>query len=62
MLLVAEQAGRQEAATNAHSVLRTSLLEKTIKKDQPGGSESVQEAGMGQSASPDGLTHGECGG
>jgi hypothetical protein len=45
VLLVAEQAVRQDAATNAHSALRTPILQKTIRKDQPG--ELPKRAGGG---------------
>ena len=45
MLLAAEQSGREDGASNAHSALRTSLLQKTIRKDQPG--EVPQRAGGG---------------
>jgi hypothetical protein len=45
LLLAAEQSGWEEAATNAHAALRTPILQKTIRTDQPG--EFPQHAGGG---------------
>jgi hypothetical protein len=59
VLLAAEQAGWEEAATNAHSASSNAHPTKDNQNGSArGDSYNVQEAGMGQSASPDGLTHG----
>jgi hypothetical protein len=46
LLLAAEHSGWEEAASNAHSALRTPILQKTIRTDQLG--EVPQHAGGGQ--------------
>lgn len=56
VVLAADQSGWEDAATNAHSALRTPILQKTIRKDQPG--EVPQRAGSGHgSVGFPGLAH-----
>ncbi len=52
MLLAAEQAGRQQAATNGQAALRTPRRSKTIRKDQPGGLRKRTGGGHGSVGFP----------
>jgi hypothetical protein len=56
VLLAAEQSGWEDAATNVHSALRTPILQKTIRKDQPGEGPQRAGGGHGSVCSP-GLAH-----
>jgi hypothetical protein len=58
VLLAAEQSGWENAAINAHLALRTPSYKRQSERISQGSSHYGQGAGMGQSASPNGLTHG----
>jgi hypothetical protein len=61
VLLAAEQSGWEDAATNAHSPSSNAHATKDDQKRSARG-DSQNEASTGESASPDGLTHGGYGG